>query len=101
VNSGPLDFLHALHVAHAGDFAHAGYDTLQMFEVGDIGNQVNRGAETGPVNQNPRSSQTGGPSTPLGMTRTGHPSVLFRESGLPSFCKARFLLRPNPFLKLD
>jgi hypothetical protein len=39
-----LDFLHALHVAHTGDFAHADDDALQVLEVGDVGNQVNRGS---------------------------------------------------------
>jgi hypothetical protein len=40
----PLQLLHALHVAHSGDLAHAGDDALQVLEVGDFGNQVNRGS---------------------------------------------------------
>src|ERR1039458_9632739 len=42
-----LQLLHALHVAHAGDFAHAGYDALQVLEVGNVSYQVNPGVVFG------------------------------------------------------
>src|SRR5208283_3293318 len=39
--------LHSLHFTHAGDLAHANEDAIQVLQVGNVGDDVHRGALVG------------------------------------------------------